>query len=163
MAPQFRADQIGSLLRPPELLEARLSLSSSSQMYEIHNDDEIQAAEKKAIQWAVQKQREHSIRPICSGEYTRHIFYGGLFETLEGMTVKQDLPIIEAFRADFPTVSLLCCSVWICSLMRFLSFVFRQQNLQKWARRLVQLWSVPDLYDGKAALTWMNGRHSVRA
>ena len=112
MAPQFRADQIGSLLRPPELLEARSSLSSPSQMYEVHNNDEIQAAEKKAIQWAVQKQREHSIRPICSGEYTRHIFYGGLFETLNGMTVKSDLPIIDAFRTDFPSVSAVVPGVY---------------------------------------------------
>lgn len=107
MAPQFRADQIGSLLRPPELLEARSKVSSHAQIYEIHNDKQIREAEKKAIEWAVQKQRELSIRPICSGEYTRHIFYGGLFEKLEGMTPKADLPIPEAFRTDFPTTTRL--------------------------------------------------------
>ena len=76
-------------------------------MYDIHNDARIQEAEKQAVQWAVQKQLELFIRPICSGEYTRHIFYGGFFETLEGMTPISDLPIIEAFRTDFPTTSKL--------------------------------------------------------
>ncbi|KAK5128168.1 hypothetical protein LTR08_004094 [Meristemomyces frigidus] len=105
MAPPFRADQIGSLLRPKELLDARASLSSPSQLYDIATDEKIKQAEQKAIDWAVQKQLELSIRPICSGEYGRHIFYGGLFETLEGMTPKPDLPIPDAFRTDFPTTT----------------------------------------------------------
>ncbi len=41
------------------------------------------------------------------GEYNRHIFYGGFFEKLEGMTPVADLPIIEAFRTDFPTTTKL--------------------------------------------------------
>lgn len=105
MAPPFRADQIGSLLRPKELLDARASLSAPSQMYEIARNDKIKQAEQQAIDWAVQKQLDISIRPICSGEYSRHIFYGGFFETLEGMTPKPDLPIPAAFRTDFPTTT----------------------------------------------------------
>ncbi|KAK5128897.1 hypothetical protein LTR85_000230 [Meristemomyces frigidus] len=105
MAPPFRADQIGSLLRPKELLDARASLSSPSQLYDIATDEKIKQAEQKAIDWAVQKQLELSIRPICSGEYGRHIFYGGFFETLEGMTPKPELPIPDAFRTDFPTTT----------------------------------------------------------
>ncbi|KAK4545228.1 hypothetical protein LTR36_003407 [Oleoguttula mirabilis] len=105
MAPPFRADQIGSLLRPKELLDARASLSSPSQLYDIATDEHIKQAEQKAIDWAVQKQLELSVRPICSGEYGRHIFYGGFFETLEGMTPRPDLPIPNAFRTDFPTTT----------------------------------------------------------
>ena len=107
MPPRFRADQVGSLLRPPQLLEARSNLSSPSKMYDIHNDSQIHQAETEAIQWAVQKQQELAIRPFCSGEYDRHIYYGGLFETLEGMTPMPDLPIKEAFRTDFPTTTKL--------------------------------------------------------
>lgn len=105
MAPPFRADQIGSLLRPKELLDARASLSSPSQIYDIPTDDRMKAAEQHAIDWAVQRQVELSIRPICSGEYSRHIFYGGFFETLEGMTPEPNLSIPDAFRTDFPTTT----------------------------------------------------------
>lgn len=104
MAPPFRADHIGSLLRPKELLEARSGLSSPSQMYKVSTDDSLRKAEEQAIAAAVQKQAELSIRPICSGEYNRHIFYSGLFEKLEGMT-PESLPIPEGFRTDFPTTT----------------------------------------------------------
>lgn len=107
MAPRYRADQIGSLLRPPELLEARSKLSSPSQMYEVASDSDMEQAERDAISSAVRKQLELSIRPLCSGEYSRHIFYGGFFEKLDGMTPMPDLPIIEAFRTDFPTTTKL--------------------------------------------------------
>ena len=105
MAPPFRMDQIGSLLRPEQLLEARASLSSPSQMYEIVQDKNIKKAESRAIKAVVQKQLELGIRPICSGEYTRHIYYGGFFEKLEGMTPQPNLPIPDAFRTDFPTTT----------------------------------------------------------
>ena len=76
-------------------------------MYEISVDKSIKQAERKAIEWAMAKQLELDIRPICSGEYNRHIFYGGFFEKLEGMTPMPDLPIIDAFRTDFPTTTKL--------------------------------------------------------
>lgn len=98
-------DQIGSLLRPKELLQARVSLSSPSQMYELADDENIKQAEKKAIEDVVHKQLALDIRPICSGEYCRHIFYGGFFETLDGMTPMPNLPIPDAFRTDFPTTT----------------------------------------------------------
>ncbi|KAF2485736.1 hypothetical protein BDY17DRAFT_110819 [Neohortaea acidophila] len=108
MAPPFRADQVGSFLRPQELLDARSNLASAKNIYAITDDDpRIKAAEEKAIAWAVQKQRELSIRPYCSGEYNRHIFYGGFFEKLEGMTTMPELPILAAFRTDFPTTTKL--------------------------------------------------------
>lgn len=107
MAPPFRADQVGSLLRPQALLDARAALASPSQMYDITRDPAIKQAEREAITWAVNKQLDLSIRPICSGEYNRHIFYGGFFETLSGMQPVPDLPIFESFRTGFPTTTKL--------------------------------------------------------
>lgn len=74
-------------------------------MYELANDPKIKQAEEKAIKEVVQKQYDLNIRPVCSGEYCRHIFYGGFFETLDGMTAMPDLPIPDAFRTDFPTTT----------------------------------------------------------
>ena len=105
MAPPFRADHIGSLLRPRELLDARSSLSSPSQMYEQSSDTRIRDAETKAIKEAVHQQQQRGILPITDGEYARHIFYGGFFEKLEGFQAIPDLPIPDAFRTDFPTTT----------------------------------------------------------
>jgi methionine synthase II (cobalamin-independent) len=76
-------------------------------MYDIPTEERIQEAEQKAINSAVQTQLDLQIRPICSGEYSRHIFYSGFFEVLEGMTPVTDLPIVEGFRTDFPTTTKL--------------------------------------------------------
>ncbi|CAK3857819.1 methionine synthase like [Lecanosticta acicola] len=105
MAPPYRMDQIGSLLRPAELLKARDTLSSPTRMYDVSRDPEIQRAERAAIEAVVGTQLRLSLRPIVSGEYCRHIFYGGFFETLSGMTPEPDLPIPEAFRSNFPTTT----------------------------------------------------------
>ncbi|KAJ6450359.1 hypothetical protein C8R45DRAFT_916862, partial [Mycena sanguinolenta] len=100
MAPTFRADHIGSLLRPAGLLEAR----KSQQIYsDAPLSADIAAATKAAIADVVQKQLDLSIRPITSGEYERTIFYSGFFEKLEGMTTTKGLPVPDAFRTGLPT------------------------------------------------------------
>ncbi|KAL7622498.1 hypothetical protein AAE478_008005 [Parahypoxylon ruwenzoriense] len=105
MAPPFRADHIGSLLRPQSLLEARSSLSSPSQMYSLDIPQSVRDVEAQAIREVVEMQLEKDIRPITDGEYARHIYYGGFFEKLSGFEAKSDLPIPDAFRTDFPTTT----------------------------------------------------------
>ncbi|KAI1208155.1 UROD/MetE-like protein [Annulohypoxylon truncatum] len=105
MAPPFRADHIGSLLRPQSLLEARKCLSSPSQMYSLEIPQSVKDAELQAIRDVVQVQLVKGIRPITDGEYARHIYYGGFFEKLSGFEARPDLPIPDAFRTDFPTTT----------------------------------------------------------
>lgn len=105
MAPVFHADHIGSLLRPPALLEARSNLSSPSQMYTNTAEESVKDAELKAIKDVVNELIARGIHPITDGEYARHIFYGGFFEKLNGFTVHPNLPIPSAFRTDFPTTT----------------------------------------------------------
>ncbi|KAI1406174.1 UROD/MetE-like protein [Hypoxylon fuscum] len=105
MAPPFRADHIGSLLRPQQLLEARSGLSSPAQMYSLDVPQPVKAAETQAIREVVKEQLQRGIRPITDGEYARHIYYGGFFEKLSGFEAKPDLPIPDAFRTDFPTTT----------------------------------------------------------
>lgn len=105
MAPIFRADHVGSLLRPRSLLEARSGVSSASNMYSVDISTSIKEAENKAIREVVELQKSKGVRPITDGEYARHIYYGGLFEKLSGFEVKRELPIPDAFRTDFPTTT----------------------------------------------------------
>ncbi len=103
MPPPFRAEQIGSLLRPQKLLAARAS-SDVSKSYVPVLPEEVKRITREAIASAVQKQESLSIRPFTSGEYERHIFYGGFFENLEGMEILPNLPIPEGFRTNLPSV-----------------------------------------------------------
>lgn len=104
MSPPFHAEQVGSLMRPPPLLAARCAakLVTYSQL-----TPEVQEATQLAIAGAVSKQLELGIRPITSGEYERDKFYSGFFETLEGMEIIKDIPILKGFRTNFPTMKTL--------------------------------------------------------
>ncbi|KAK8876999.1 5-methyltetrahydropteroyltriglutamate-homocysteine methyltransferase [Apiospora arundinis] len=105
MPPPFRADHVGSLLRPQSLLDARADLASPSKMYSLEVPEAVKKAEAEAIRDVVQVQLERGIRPITDGEYARHIYYGGFFEKLSGFEARPDLPIPQAFRTDFPTTT----------------------------------------------------------
>lgn len=106
MAPPFRAEQIGSLLRPIELLSARKK-SDSTSSYAQNLPEDVKRLTQEAIVAAVQKQLSLSIRPITSGEFERHIFYGGFFENIGGFEVLSELPLPDGFRTKFPTIATL--------------------------------------------------------
>ena len=104
MPPAFRADHIGSLLRPQTLLEARGNKEYNA-TYSSEARAKIEKAEVAAINLALDEQLKRNIRPLTNGEYPRAIFYSGLFENLNGMTTYDHLPVPEAFRTDFPTTT----------------------------------------------------------
>lgn len=105
MAPPFRAEHVGSLMRPAELLAARSAAGVTSPYSRLTKD--VQVVTEKAIAEVVAKQLELGIRPMTSGEYERNVFYSGLFENLQGMEVVKAIPIDEGSRTSFPTLKLL--------------------------------------------------------
>jgi 5-methyltetrahydropteroyltriglutamate--homocysteine methyltransferase len=85
--PPFRADHVGSLLRPPYLLEARARFAAG----------EITAEEKRevedgAVASAVRLQEEAGLRSITDGEYRRTYFHIDFLEQLGG--VQTDIPTV---------------------------------------------------------------------
>jgi 5-methyltetrahydropteroyltriglutamate--homocysteine methyltransferase len=81
--PPFRADHVGSLLRPPELLAARAK----------HQAAEISAAalrevEDRSIREAVALQESIGLRGITDGEYRRTYFHIDFLEKLDGIAVR---------------------------------------------------------------------------
>ncbi|KAK7424535.1 hypothetical protein QQX98_000500 [Neonectria punicea] len=103
MAPLFRADQVGSLMRPTSLLDTRKDLG----VYADELSEAQLAVTSAAIAEAVQKQLDLSIRPITSGEYERTGFFSGFFEKLQGMQVNHHFTIPEDFRTALPTTQAL--------------------------------------------------------
>ena len=82
--PPFRADHVGSLLRPPELLRAR----------EQHQKDELSAEalrdiEDQSIRAAAKLQEEVGLEAITDGEYRRTIWHADFLRQFEGVTVKE--------------------------------------------------------------------------
>jgi 5-methyltetrahydropteroyltriglutamate--homocysteine methyltransferase len=64
--PPFRADHVGSLLRPPSLLSARDAHAAGTL-----TDDALRAAEDAAIADAVRMQESVGLRAATDGEYRR--------------------------------------------------------------------------------------------
>lgn len=78
-----RADQVGSLLRPPELLDAR----ARHARHEI-DDTALQQVEDSCIAQAVQHQLETGIGCITDGEFRRSYFHLDFFSQLAGVTLQ---------------------------------------------------------------------------
>ena len=77
--PPFRADHVGSLLRPAELKEAR----TRYQQGEI-TAAQLEAVEDRAIAAAIARQAEIRLSSATDGEYRRSMWHFDFLERLEG-------------------------------------------------------------------------------
>ncbi|MGH7781207.1 MAG: 5-methyltetrahydropteroyltriglutamate--homocysteine S-methyltransferase [Candidatus Binataceae bacterium] len=95
--PPFRADHVGSLLRPPELLAARAARAAGK-----ISAAELHATEDRAIRGVIAFEEEVGLESITDGEYRREVFYSDFyFRGLGGGTVAYDpTSIDEAFFID---------------------------------------------------------------
>jgi 5-methyltetrahydropteroyltriglutamate--homocysteine methyltransferase len=80
MATPFRADNVGSLLRPPELLEARAALREGKMSRE-----QVREIEDRSILTALELQKSVGIDIFSDGEYRRDIFTADLTQAVEGL------------------------------------------------------------------------------
>src|SRR5581483_12170567 len=94
MAKVYRADHVGSLLRPPELLQARAAFDAGQLLL-----DQLRQAEDNAILQAIELQRQAGIEVVSDGEYRRSGWFGDFFDSVEGY-VNGPLPI--AFEWQLP-------------------------------------------------------------
>lgn len=78
--PPFRAEHIGSLLRPDELVKLRYEVAAKKATAE-----QLAPLEQKSIKDIVALQQDCGFRGVTNGEYSRHQFWGTFFETLNGM------------------------------------------------------------------------------
>ena len=79
--PPFRADHVGSLLRPPKLKEAR----RRAQLGAIA-PEELRAAEDEAIREVVRRQEAVGLQSITDGEFRREFFHLDFLQRLQGVT-----------------------------------------------------------------------------
>jgi len=104
--PPFRADHVGSLLRPPHLLEARERRATG----EI-DADELRAVEDEAIRDVVRMQRDVGLRSATDGEFRRVSWHMDFIYRLGGVR-RTDEKIQVHFRnaegeLDFESAALV--------------------------------------------------------
>ncbi|WP_119290399.1 5-methyltetrahydropteroyltriglutamate--homocysteine S-methyltransferase [Azohydromonas sediminis] len=89
--PPFRADHVGSFLRPPYLLEAREKKARGEITAE-----QLRAVEDKAITEIVQFQRDVGMQAITDGEFRRTYFHIDFLEQLGGVATEIPLSVQQA-------------------------------------------------------------------
>lgn len=85
-APPFRADHVGSFLRPSYLLEARAKKAAGK-----ITSEELREVEDRAIEEVVRLQAEVGLSSITDGEFRRTYFHIDFLDQLSG--VKSDIPV----------------------------------------------------------------------
>ncbi|KAF7538829.1 hypothetical protein G7054_g2603 [Neopestalotiopsis clavispora] len=100
--PPFRAEHMGSLLRPKDLTEKRIKLDDAKAL-EILQDEELHAIEDRAIRDIVKVQLDLGFHAINDGEYRRHQFWGTFFPNLEGF--EEISPDWDMFRLYVPDIA----------------------------------------------------------
>ena len=91
--PPFRADHVGSLLRPPELLRAR-EQHADGQI----DDGQLRAIEDAAIRDVVALQRDVGLRSVTDGEFRRASWHMDFIYQLDGISKVMDETLHVEFR-----------------------------------------------------------------
>ena len=76
MSTPYRADHVGSFLRPPELLEARKSAAN--------NGAQLHAIEDRQIERVLAKQKDLGFEIFTDGEFRRRNFMSDFTDAVEG-------------------------------------------------------------------------------
>ena len=78
--PPFRAEHIGSLLRPQDLIDARLSHEGGDM-----DEEELRELEDLSIRDAVRLQEDIGLEIITDGEFRRNTYFSHFFERIGGL------------------------------------------------------------------------------
>ena len=92
--PPFRADQVGSLLRPAQLIAARAEAEASR-----IDAAALQAVEDAAIRDAARMQEDIGLRAIADGEYRRAYFHLDFLRQIDGVEIYQDPASVHFHKA----------------------------------------------------------------
>ncbi|RYO97298.1 hypothetical protein DL765_011262 [Monosporascus sp. GIB2] len=100
MAPPFRAEHLGSLLRPQDLLDVRTRIRDQALSPE---EAGLQAVEKRAVEDVVKMQQSLGFKAVTSGEFVRTRFWGLMWDEFSGTVALQEADA-AMFRLYHPDV-----------------------------------------------------------
>jgi 5-methyltetrahydropteroyltriglutamate--homocysteine methyltransferase len=92
--PPFRADHVGSLLRPPELARARAEFKAGRS-----DAEALRAAEDEAIRGVIELQRAAGLQSVTDGEFRRTSWHMDFIYSLDGVEQVEGESIHVQFRS----------------------------------------------------------------
>jgi 5-methyltetrahydropteroyltriglutamate--homocysteine methyltransferase len=142
MKPPFRADQVGSLLRPAELVRARALRTPDL--------EEVQA---KAIRAAVAKQEAIGLESITDGEFSRDWWHLDFLVQLEGVTLANSAGPKFDGTVDQPPVPNVTGKVRYATPIFIDDFSFLKSTTRKTAKFTIPSPSMLHLRAGRAGIS----------
>jgi 5-methyltetrahydropteroyltriglutamate--homocysteine methyltransferase len=80
---QYRADHVGSFLRPKEILEARANPAITR--------EQLTAIEDRQIRRVLERQRDTGLKIFTDGEFRRRGFMSGFYDSVEGIDTGEEV------------------------------------------------------------------------
>ncbi|HEX4215857.1 MAG TPA: 5-methyltetrahydropteroyltriglutamate--homocysteine S-methyltransferase [Candidatus Dormibacteraeota bacterium] len=117
--PPFRADHVGSLLRPPELLHARAEHAGGR-----ITDTTLHLIEDRAITDAVRMQESLGLRSATDGEFRRSSWHMDFIHQIEGVSADADSTTPVRFRNAEGTIEFTPPSLRVLSRIRLRHTIF---------------------------------------
>jgi len=118
LAPPFRADHVGSLLRPPALLAARRDLAAGR-----ISPDDLRAVEDAAVRDVVSMQEHLGLQSITDGEFTRHAWQMDFIFAIHGIE-KAEQGLSVEFRNRQGTLEFTSAAIRIADRLRLTTTIF---------------------------------------
>ena len=148
MTPPFRADQVGSLLRPGELVQARARFKrndlSLSQLREIEN---------QSIEKAVRKQEAIGLESITDGEMRRDWWHLDFMLQLDGVTATANPGPKFGGTEEQPPIPSVTGKVGCSKPIMVEDFVFLKRTARKTAKFTIPSPSMLHLRGGRASIS----------
>jgi 5-methyltetrahydropteroyltriglutamate--homocysteine methyltransferase len=142
MRPPFRADQVGSLLRPPELAQARREKRA-----------DVREIEDRAIRAAIAKQQAIGLDSITDGEFRRDWWHLDFLSQLEGVTLKENPGPKFAGTEEQPPIPIVTAKLRYAGPIMVDHFAFLARTTKKTAKFTIPSPSMLHLRAGRAGIS----------
>jgi 5-methyltetrahydropteroyltriglutamate--homocysteine methyltransferase len=116
--PPFRADHVGSLLRPASLLRARQEHADH-----VIDDDQLRAVEDDAIRSVIRTQGDIGLHTVTDGEFRRASWHMDFIYRLGGITRAEETMAVE-FRNTEGTISFTPAALRVRDRIRLTETIF---------------------------------------
>jgi 5-methyltetrahydropteroyltriglutamate--homocysteine methyltransferase len=148
MKPPFRADHVGSLLRPPELSKARAEARCGALAREA-----LLEFENRAIRDAVARQEAIGLEAVSDGEFRRDWWHLDFLSRLEGVTLKPMSGPVFGGTGEQPPIASVTARVRYASPIMVEDFCFLRDATQKTAKLCIPSPSMLHMRAGRAGIS----------
>jgi 5-methyltetrahydropteroyltriglutamate--homocysteine methyltransferase len=146
--PPFRADQVGSLLRPAELAAARARYRRGEIAAE-----QLREIEDAAIRAAVARQESIGLQSITDGEYRRDWWHLDFLAQLDGVTLRENPGPKFGGTAEQPPIATVTGKVRCTRPIMADHFAFLKSATRRTAKLTIPSPSMLHLRGGRAAIS----------